>query len=483
MTMISDDDTDTPASHDAASGEPVNGGPERMRPPRARRRRMVAGAGFLTAVILAAGAIGVTRSRTNGDDVSTSATSPVIEAESVAVLPNPSPDTLDELIESLRLRLEAVPSDHTAWATLGLAYVQQAKAAVDPTFYQLADGALAESLALDTDENFLAHAGQSALSSARHDFELARTQALRGLEINDFSAILHGALSDAELQLGNYDAAFAAIDRMIELSPDTTSFARASYAAELQGDLELARLWMVDALEAAPSASDRAFALFHLGELAFNAGRPDDALDLYNEARREVPDDAAALFGKARAEAALGQVATSLDHYEQLVEQAPEPGYVAAYATLLESLGRTAEAQDQRAVVDAMQVLFADSGVRLDAGPILYQVDHGDPVAALDAAEVGVSDHPFVTMYDAYAWALHANGRHAEALEAADEAAATGYRSALQMFHRGMIKEALGDTEGAIDDLSAALATNPHFDPMHAQTAESVLADLTAGEG
>ena len=41
-----------------------------------------------------------------------------------------------------------------------------------PTYYPKADGALAESLALDDDDNFLVYAGLSALASARHDFAL-----------------------------------------------------------------------------------------------------------------------------------------------------------------------------------------------------------------------------------------------------------------------------------------------------------------------
>jgi tetratricopeptide (TPR) repeat protein len=457
------------------------------RPARRPARRLVAVGVLLALVLLAASALGLDRSDATGDldrTATVRAPAPAAAATQVNSRMHPSPDTLDELIESLQLRLDRVPTDTTAWATLGLAYVQQAKVTVNPAFYSLADGALTESLDRSraqgtADDNFLVHAGLSALASARHDFVAARDHARRGLEINDFSAILHGALSDAELQLGNYPAAFAAIDRMIELSPDTASFARASYAAELRGDAPLAEAWMTDALEAAPTPTDRAFALFHLGELAFDDGRPGDALDLYNEARRAAPSDPAALAGKAKAEAALGQVETALDHYAQLVEQAPDPAYLAAYGILLESLGRSEEAAAQFAIVDATRALFADNGVQLDAGPILFEADHGDVDIALAAAETGVAAHPFLAMHDAHAWALHRSGRHVEALAAAERAAATGYRHASFLFHSGMIKEALGDTDGAIADLTAALELNPYFDPLSAPVAAATLADLT----
>ena len=466
--------SDIDEQHDA--GDP----PPAPHPTTDRRRplRLVLAGVALAAVLLVAAAIGVSRSRSDGQDITTEADGEVIAASEVAESSNPNPADLDELIESLQTRLERIPNDDTAWATLGLAYVQQAKATVNPSFYELADGALAESLAVDTDGNFLARAGLSALASARHDFAEAKEQAELGLEINEFSAILHGALSDAELQLGNYDAAFDAVDRMTELRPDTTSFARASYVYELRGDIDLATRLMEDALEAAPTPADRAFALFQLGELSFNQGDPNTALTLYNQARQESPDDPAALAGKARAEAALGQTETALDHYAELVAVAPEPSYLVQYGELLESLGRTEEAEAQYAVFQATQALFEENGVLPDAAPTLFLAEHDDPQRALAAAEAGLEARPFLAMYDAYAWALHQNGRDEDALVAIDEALSLGYRNASYLYHSGMIKLALGDDDGARTDLQEALDLNPYFDPLAAPIARRTLDEL-----
>src|SRR5690349_11869178 len=51
---------------------------------------------------------------------------------------------------ALQTRLREQPNDSGAWASLGLAYVEQAKATVDPSYYPKADGALRRSLKLDT---------------------------------------------------------------------------------------------------------------------------------------------------------------------------------------------------------------------------------------------------------------------------------------------------------------------------------------------
>lgn len=446
--------------------------------PARQRRRVLTGVG-LGLILVIASAFGVSRSRSSGEEISTPADAPVIGPGALASTVGPPAATLDGLIVQLQTRLEAVPNDAVAWATLGIAYVQQARITADPSYYERSDGAIDRSFEANEDDNFLAFAGRSALASARHDFSNAKEFAEQGLAINDFSPILYGALSDAETQLGNYDAAIDAAQRMVDLSPDPTSLARASYLWELRGDVDMATELMQRVLDDATAPGDRAFALTYLGELAFNAGDPASALDRYNDARTISPDDAPALAGKARAEAALGQIETALDHYRELLDVAPEPSYIAEYGELLESLGRADEAQVQYALFDTVQTLFEANGVRPDSAPTLFYADHGEPERALADAEVGVDARPFLAMHDAHAWALHVNGRHEEALAAVERAGELGYRSALFAYHSGMIKQALGDLDGARADLTLALEINPYFNPLAAPLAAAALGELS----
>ena len=303
-------------------------------------------------------------------------------------------------------------------------------------------------------------------------------QARKGLALNPSSAVLYGALGDALVQLGRYAEADDAIAKMASLRPDTSSYARQSYLRELRGDISGARTLIQQALNVAPTPSDRAFALFYLGELDYNSGDVNAALTNYRRALAASPTDIQSLAGKAKAEAALGQHLTAIDDYTTVVSRAPEPGVVLEFGEFLQSIGRNEEAQSQYQIVDATQRLFEANGVEPDATMTLFYVNRGQPATALANAERGITTRPFLVMRDAYAWALHANGRDAEALTAVQQALALGTRSALTQYHAGMINLSLGNTEAARAELETALTINPFFDPLAVPVARQTLAVL-----
>lgn len=423
------------------------------------------------AVLVAGGTFGTVRStadRGAASEVGTRdvAAPPVAGADASAV------------VASLEARTEAVPTDHVSWASLGLAYVQQARVAVDPTFYDLAERALRESLELAPHDNFLADAGLSSLAAARHQFGDARRFARRGLEINPDSALLYGALADAEMQLGSYDDAIQATQDMVDRQPATASLARVSYTWEVRGNTELARSYMERALADATTPADRAFAWYYLGEISLDQGDAAGALTSYARGLEADPGYTPLLEGRARARAATGDVDGAVADLTTVVGRVPQPSYVLELGELLQSLGRAEAAEEQYALFRAEEALLQKGGVALDVDAARFEADHGDAGRALDIATRGVAARPFFEMQDAYAWALHANGRDTEALEASKRARSLGTRSALLAYHAGMIERSLGDTAAARIDLELAFSINPYFSPLHAPAARTALAEL-----
>ena len=64
--------------------------------------------------------------------------------------------------------------------------------------------------------------------------------------------------------------------------------------------------------------------------------------------------------------------------------------------------------------------------------------------AAVLTARAEWSRRHSVQVADALAWALHANGRDAEALDYARQANGVGYRNAQYLFHLGVIEAETG---------------------------------------
>lgn len=381
-------------------------------------------------------------------------------------------------VHSLQGRLRRLPEDTAGWASLGSAYVELARVSADPTYYGKAQDALNRSLALRPEGNGPAMLGMGSLANARHDFAAARDWALRAEVVAPGSAEVQGVLADALTQLGDDSAATAAVQRMLDLRPGVAAFSRASYHFELHGRDTDARDAMERALGAAATPDEIAFCRYYLGELAFNSGRLDEAAEHYEQGIAVAAQDVTLLQGRAKAAAARGDLPRALEEYRQVVQRAPLPQYLTEYGELLDAAGRGPEAARQYALITQQHRLLETQGATDDLSAALFLADHGDKAEALRRAEAEWGRRRSVFVADALAWALHVNGRSAEALPLAEQAASLGWRNATMAYHRGMILAGLGRADEAAGFLAEALRINPQFSALHAPIATQVLGEL-----
>ncbi|MEU0247592.1 tetratricopeptide repeat protein [Streptomyces sp. NPDC006235] len=387
---------------------------------------------------------------------------------------------LDAGIRSLQEHLHAQPRDFGSWATLGTAYVEQARTNGDPSRYPQAERALKRSLQLDPG-NDQALAGRAALAAARHDFTGALADADRALKQNPYNERALCTRIDALVELGRYEDAAEAARTADDRRPGVPVFTRYAYVEELRGDVRTARDVLERALEAADSPGDIAYVATALGQLAWNQGEYKTALGHYARALAADEDYLPALEGRARAQAANGDRAAAVEGLEQVVARFPLPGPLVALGELYEDRGADgdrAKAGDQYALVDAWTSLARAGGVNADLDSAMAAADHGDKKEALRAARAEWNRRHSVHTADALAWALHVNGRDEEALPYARRATATGYRNAGFLYHRGVIERATGNDREARDHLKAALDLNPGFSPLGAREARIALKDL-----
>jgi tetratricopeptide (TPR) repeat protein len=382
-------------------------------------------------------------------------------------------------IASLQARVRALPADWHSDAALGIAYVQQARLTADPSYYPRAEGVLRRSLALDTKDNFDAMTGMASLAAARHEFTDALSWGQRGIAINPYNANIHAITGDALLELGRYQEAFNEFQRALDLKPNLTTYARGSYAQELQGDIPDAIRTMKMAVESAGNADDLAWASTQLGDLSFNTGDLAGASLQYRRAMGVSPTFVQAHAGMAKVAAAHGDFATAIAGYSWVVQRSPLPDYVVALGDAYQVSGQPDQASRQYGLLHLEERLFRANGVNMDLEIALFDADHGtDLQAGLAAAQREWGRRQSIVVADALAWELYANGRYAEALGYSNRALALGTQSALFRFHRGMIERALGRDDAARRDLAEALGINPHFSVLWSGTAARTLAEL-----
>jgi tetratricopeptide (TPR) repeat protein len=443
-----------------------------------RRAAKVLGIAGLAVAMFVGGGIGVLR-KVHQD----SAPAAHIAGPALSSKPVIEAGSLSRVIANLQERLRAVPADWRSYADLGLAYVQQARITADPSFYPKAEAALSRSLTLNGTlngiENVDALTGMASLSAARHDFAAALSWGEKAVAANPDSAAAHAVVGDSQVELGRYDAAFRTFQKMIDLRPELSTYARVAYSWELRGSFRPALQAMELALHAAGSPTDAAWASNQLGDLYWDRGRLAESEHWYRRAVAADPSFVPPHAGLARVDAARGHTREAIDALTWVVERYPSPEYVIALGDLYVVTGQPAQAAGQYALVRAEERLLRAAGVNVDLEIALFDADHGvDLATGLTVARQEWTRRTSIHVADALAWELYANGRYAEALEYADRALRLGTRSALFFFHRGMIERALGHVRAARRDLAAALEINPHFSILWSRRAGQILASL-----
>jgi tetratricopeptide (TPR) repeat protein len=384
----------------------------------------------------------------------------------------------DQLVSKALVVANAHPDDPEAQAQLGFAFLQAARETADPSAYGRAEVAFKAALALDP-ANVDALIGEGSLALSRHQFGSALEIGLQALAVNPSIASSDGVIADAEIELGQYADATSTVQQMVDLRPDIASYSRVSYVRELHGDLDGAIQAMEMAVSAAgPATENTEYVRVQLGNLYFAIGRLDDAQATYERSLAALPEYRFALAGLARVEAARGMLPAAIALYQRATAQVPLPELLIGLGEALQADGQVTEAEDQYALVEAEQKLFAANGVRTDMEMAAFFADHGDPAQAVTLAVAAYRERPSVQAADTLAWSLYQAGRSREAGPYLSLALRLGTKNSRMLYHAGMIEIALGQLAAARAHLSEALALNPAFSPLDAPRAAAALSGV-----
>jgi tetratricopeptide (TPR) repeat protein len=387
--------------------------------------------------------------------------------------------TTTSVIITMQDRLRRNPDDVSAYVQLGWAMLLRVRETGDALFYTQADKAFRAALQRDSSQ-IDAVTGLGSLALSRHQFREALDWGEKARSINPYRAQVYGILGDAQTELGQYDAAVATVQKMVDTRPDLNSYSRVSYQRELHGDVGGAITAMQQAVAAGnPAAEGTLWAQYQLGNLYFNSGDLDRAEAVYQAALHIRPDYIYARAGRARVYAARGQYEVAITDYQSIADTLPLPEFVIMLGDLYAVSGRTEDAKREYDLVGAIQQLYESAGVDVEMEIALFNIDHGlELTRSLQLARSAYERRPSVYAADTLAWALYRNGQYVEARRYSDEALQLGTRDALLHFHAGLIASALNDVGSARQHLQTALDINPYFSIRYAPQARERLNKL-----
>jgi tetratricopeptide (TPR) repeat protein len=359
--------------------------------------------------------------------------------------------------------IEKNPKNYEAYNALALALSRRARETSDVKFYTEAEDTLQKSFAISPD-NFDGKRIEIWLLLGKHEFAAAREAALKLNKRMPDDVIVYGFLTDANVELGNYDEAEKSAQLMLNLRPgNSPGITRAAYLRELFGDVDGALELMNMALSStSPSeVEDSAWILTQIAHLQLSVGRITDAETNLQHALALFPGYHYALGNLAKLRIQQKRYDEAIALLQQRYDAAPHAENLYDLAEALQLAGRKQEAKSAFAEFERKSLLESVRADNSNRELIFYYADYAhQPLKALEVATEEFSRRQDVYTLDSYAWALHVNGRDQEARKQIEAALAVGIRDAKLFRHAGEIALAAGDRAAAQKYLQQATDLN-----------------------
>jgi tetratricopeptide (TPR) repeat protein len=399
---------------------------------------------------------------------------------SAAVVPPSAHLTADERIALYEKQLKAAPNDPKVEGALASAFIQKLRETTDFQYLNRAAALVDRMLAADP-RSYDGIRLSAEIETHRHNFpksaELTRTLTDR----NPSDAGAWGLLGDSLMEMGQYDAADKAYERMLALGPNLTSYNRIAWHRFVTGRGSEALSWMALAVEAGSSNNENlAWCLVEFGDMLFKSGRREDADAAYRKALEMLPGYHRALAALGREYAAAGDFERAAENFRKAQAVIPLPDYAHALAMLDDRLGRASQAEQQKKLLDVIDKLGqanGEKGNRMLAMNFADENRNLDRAVALARAELETRKDVYT--YDALSWALFRSGHQQEAEEASAEAVTMHTPEPMFLYHAGVIAMAGGRAQEGRKLLEKALALNPSFAWPQAEDARMRLAQAS----
>jgi tetratricopeptide (TPR) repeat protein len=391
---------------------------------------------------------------------------------------NAATESKDEEISAALKLIEKAPDSPTGYVQLAAIYIKRARFTGDFSLNSKAETAVEKALEI-APEDASARKLKASLHLTFHRFSEALDAGKKLQEEFPADAFVYGVLSDANAELGNYEKAVEAAQKMVDLKPNSNAYARVAHLRSLYGDRDGAVEMFKTAARTADPADKEAqsWCLVQLGDELWKNGKYAEAEKVYDEALQNFPQFHSALTGKGRARAARGDFEAAINFLSESLNRVPNVETAILLGDIYTRQGSFDKAKQQ---YDLVEIIEQKIGVNNDRKRLaLLWADHDlriDEALAITQRESEMRRDIFTA--DALAWTLYKKGQLTDAKKAIASALNLKSNDARILYHAGMIEKDLGNRAEAKAKLETALKTNPMFDLIQAEIARKALAEL-----
>lgn len=388
-------------------------------------------------------------------------------------------EKLDLAITQETLATQKTPRDTKAWTDLGDALMQKARETADLSYYSLAEADYKKALAVDP-SSVAALDGMAWVTSDRHEFERSKAWASKALAHDPNSQDAYGLLGDADQELGDYPAAYAHYQKMLNLRPDLASYSRGGHLLWVTGDFRQGVSLMDKAIDAGgPYAESTGWCRAQLGLMLWSEGHEAAAEQTLQDALLTTPRNYRVLMALGRVLAGKGDYSGAINCYQKAIDVVPQVDAVAALGDLHELTGRKADAEQQFKLAESIDHIQKANGVKGGWQMSLFRANHDRnlPEALADARDE-YKTRKNVYAADTLAWCYYKSGKYPEAAALSQAALVQKTPESEFYYHAGMIAVKQKDAQAARAYLRQAIGFNPHFSPVDAPAATAALREI-----
>ncbi len=372
-------------------------------------------------------------------------------------------ETAKKSAADLAAKIKRNPADTKSLAGLATLYIQEGRITGNFTYYNKAALQLVDEMLKADPNNFEALTLKATILLSEHQFEEGKEIAEQALRLFPQNAYVYGLLVDANVELGYYDAALDAADKMISIRPDLRSYSRVAYLREIYGDIPGAIEAMKMAVDAgSPGDENTEWCRVQLAKLYLQTGNLPEAKMYFTMASDNRKNYAFALAGLASIASEEGDYSRALLLYMQADSLIADRVFKEGIAETYKLAGQEEAAKK---ITDEMEKTYPAFGISDKA--VLYAKKEYER----RPLNTGVNESLAIIYYQ--------RGEYDKALPYIETALKTKCKNPELLCYAGLIYGKTGDKVNAKLFLQQALKDNPVISQKLKKESRQFLMSLT----